>query len=176
MRYFPFWVASDNVSKQKLQTSPSPSSFSSVVDRDGMFQGAECFWSCGISTSRPRLVPNPRDPETQPAGPNLTQKCKSTVYCFSECECSLCKGRVFISSLSSNSTPQMHWMKADRAWWPKTPTWSQDYSAMPSEDSRSTQTALKTLKYNQQPSSKPQHSMYLEHLLQSFFFFKKHFS
>lgn len=160
MRYFPFWVASDNVSKQKLQTSPSSSSFSSEVDRDGMFQGAECFWPRGISTSRPRLVPDPRKPQTQPAGPNLPQTCKSTVYCFSECVCSLCKGRVFISSLSSNSTLQMHRMKADRAWCPMTPTWRQDYSAMPSEDGRSTQTALKTLKYNQQPSSKPQQGVF----------------
>ena len=62
-----------------LQTSPSSSSF--IDDRDGMFQGTEYFRTRGISISRPRLVPGPRQPQTQPAGPDLPQTCKNTFFC-----------------------------------------------------------------------------------------------
>lgn len=52
----------------------------SAGDRYRMFQGAEHFWPGGISISRSGLVADPREPQTQPAAPNLPQTRKHTVY------------------------------------------------------------------------------------------------
>lgn len=76
VRSYQSYVAS---SVQTGSANPSPRSSG---DRDGVFQGAEYFWTWGISVSRPGLVPDARQPQTQPAGPDLPQTCKNTVCCL----------------------------------------------------------------------------------------------
>lgn len=60
----------------------SPSSPSSVAHRDGMLQGTECLWPRGDPNSWPGRVSASREPQTQPAAPNLPQTRMSSVECF----------------------------------------------------------------------------------------------